>query len=141
MTRPTVPRVAEMASIGLDDHPRAALARTVDGLGFPRWKDSGFTPIGGSTFSIDGRPAATVAYARGVQRITDTIVSGARHINYAATTQPSQRRVRGRQVELNWILERRAVLTFKRSKRTVVLTATPATPSLAREMYRLATRP
>jgi coproporphyrinogen III oxidase len=113
----------------------------VDWLGFPRWEDSGFTPIGGSTFSIDGRPAATVAYARGVQRITYTIVSGTDHINCAAATQTSQRRVRGRQVELNWILARGAVLTFKRNERTVVLTGTPATPSLAREMYRLATRP
>jgi hypothetical protein len=141
MVRPTVPRVAEMATVGLDAHPRVALARTVDGLGFPRWKDSGFAAIGGSTFTIRDRAAATVVYARGAQRISYTIVSGADHINYAAVTTTSYRRVRGRQVELNWIGMPGAVLTFKRNSRTVVMTGTPATPGLARTMSTLATQP
>jgi hypothetical protein len=140
LTRPTVPRVAEMATIALDDRPAAALARTVDGLGFPRWAGSGFRAIGGSTFEVDGRYAATVVYARDLQRISYTIVSGSRHINYATGTMTRYRRVRGETVELNWLATPGSVLTFKRNSRTVVMTGTPATPGLARAMSRLATQ-
>jgi anti-sigma factor RsiW len=140
LTRPTVPRVAEMANVGFDDQPAAALERTVDGLGFPRWARSGFTAIGGSTFTVSGRPAATVVYARDLQRITYTIVSGSGHINYATGTITRYRRVGGEMVELNWLASPGGVLTFKRNSRTVVMTGTPATAGLARTMSRLATQ-
>jgi hypothetical protein len=135
--RPTVPRVAGMASVAVDARPAAALARTVDGMGFPAWRDSGFHAIGGGTFVISGRPAATVAYARGEERIGYTIVSGTRHINYADSTLTQYGRVAGRQRELNW-LDSELVVTFKRAGRTVVMTGTPATSRLRRDMKRLA---
>jgi hypothetical protein len=138
--RPTVTQVAGKAAVTFVAGGERALAQRVDGLGFPRWSGRGWRAIGGTTFLVSGRPAASVVYARGQQRITYTIVSGTGQINYGG----GRTHYRGqgtRKVELIWAETPGAVLTFKRQSRTVVMTGTPVTQGLISTMDRLATVP
>jgi hypothetical protein len=103
----------------------------------------------GRTDRVGGRRTATVVYARGRERISYTLVSGAAHVNYGTTNGAEYRSTPGGKVELNWLggfapdvetvpHPEGYVLTLKRESRTTVLVGTPYRVSVARAMRRLA---
>ena len=126
--RPDVPTVVQAARSPAVDDPRTAMARTVDGLGFPDWRRYSWTPVGGRRDRLeDDREAATVLYRNGARTITYTIISGTGNVD-------------DEDAGMNWVqvftggrkigLVQGAVddvLTLKRERhgRTVVMTGKP----------------
>lgn len=155
LSRPNVPAVVEAARSPAVDDPQTAMARTVDGLGFPDWRRYSWTPVGGRRDRLeDDREAATVLYRNGARTVTYTIVSGTGNVDDEDTAiQTAQVFTAG---EGKIALVQGAtddVLTLKRERdgRTIVVHGRPVdrrlaqTPpiaqgGLARTMRRLALR-
>jgi hypothetical protein len=133
---PTIRTVAGMGAATFEANPDVAVARMVDGLGFPR-AGGGFHAIGGTTFEIGGREGASVVWARGEQRITYSIIAGKEHVEAQELWGATQNvTVHGESRDLNW---GDSLVYFKRDGRTVVMTGTPPSEELRRVMRNLAT--
>ncbi|MDA0161848.1 hypothetical protein OM076_16360 [Solirubrobacter ginsenosidimutans] len=135
---PTIAKVAGAGVATFEANPKIALGRFVDGLGFPQRIRDGFHPIGGTTFTLDGRPGASVIWAKGEQRVTYTMLAGTGDVPaeelWGATTNV---KVRGESIDLNWAGD--GLMYFKRQGRTVVISGTPPSEALRHVMRGLAT--
>jgi hypothetical protein len=136
---PAVADAATLAARGsagpppsLYDREPELLARSVEGVRFPRWEDRfGWSAVGVRADRLDGRRAVTVFYERRDRRIAYTIVSG------AALPVPGGGRSTTRAgTELRTLrLGGRAVVTWRRKGRTCVLSGAGVT---SRALLRLA---
>jgi hypothetical protein len=92
------------------------LAKQVERVPFPNWRERGWHAVGARRDAVDGRDAETTFYERGGRRVAYTIVSGS-----PLPSPDGARSVRAR-VELNrFTLDGRAVVTWQRKGRTCVL--------------------
>src|SRR5207249_5651727 len=93
------------------------LARSVERVPFPNWRDRGWRAVGTRDDVIDGRKAETVFYERGGRRVAYTIVSGPP----LPTPSNGEHSVRARVELTRLVLDGRAVVTWRRKGHTCVL--------------------
>lgn len=78
-------KVSEVAAFAQQDvtiPAEKAVARTVDGVGFPDWSRWGWKPVGGrDDESSTGRDIGTVVYRKGDDTIAYSVVSGTDWVN------------------------------------------------------------
>lgn len=81
--QPTLSEVAIRAQQEPDIPAAEAVAREVEGVGFPDWTRWGWEPVGGRSDDLadDGRRMETVVYRKGKRRIAYSIVSGTGDVN------------------------------------------------------------
>jgi hypothetical protein len=110
-----------------------ALARSVDGVAFPDWRELGWRAVGLRRDVAGGRELVTVDYARRGRQLTYTIVSGTEALQITGA-----RTVYRGSLALSFVSgpPGTTVLTFQRGGRTVLMTSQNV--ALARTMVRLA---
>jgi hypothetical protein len=92
------------------------LARSVERVPFPNWRERGWRAIGARGDAIDGRTAETVFYEHGGWRVAYTIVSGS-----PLSPDDGVRSVRARVELTRQVLDGRPVVTWRRKGHTCVL--------------------
>jgi hypothetical protein len=99
------------------------LARSLERVPFPNWRDRGWRATGARRDRIDGREAETVFYERPGRRVAYTIVSG------SPLRRPDGAHSVRERVELTTLnLGGRAVVTWHRKGHTCVLSDSGAPP-------------
>jgi hypothetical protein len=140
-TRATVGKVSAAANQGVVVPPGRALARRVDGVGFPDWSARGWAVAGGRADVVGGRMASTVSYRRGQRTITYTLVAGSANVNDGTAVWVRDRETRGLKLELNWQNGPHRTLIARvvpEGGHVFIVTGRPASEALRREMTHLA---
>jgi hypothetical protein len=140
-TRATVGKVSAAANRGMVDRPARALARHIDGVGFPDWSARGWAVAGGRADVVGGRKTSTVYYRRKTRTITYTLVAGSANVNDGVPVWVRYRETRATKLELSWQGGPYRTLIARvvpEGGHVFIITGQPASEGLRREMTRLA---
>jgi hypothetical protein len=143
-TRATVPKVSAAARKGSQTTPARALARRIDGLGFPDFSSLEWTAQGGRADVVGGRKTGTVYYVQSGGRsvVSYTLVAGPEKLDDAAGAVVRERATPHGKVALTWQgtggADPTLIARFVRRGHPVVLTGRPATNAVRSTMTAMA---